>query len=173
FTGHYLEEGDFFSQISCGGAVMPHYEYLPQPGIDILTESITETLTVKQCSSVAHQFDRKRVLSEIYGCSGWDFTFEGQKWVGDWQYALGVNFRCPHLTLYTLRGCRKRDYPPSFNYQNTWWPYYNVVEDYFGRLSLVLSQGEPLREVLLIHPIASAWAVHNFEDRQPVKPLTE
>lgn len=161
FTGHYLLENDFAPAIRCGGSIMPHYQYEHQPGIDILTESISETLTVKQCSSVANQFGRSRVLSELYGCTGWDFTFEGQKWVGDWQYALGVNLRCQHLALYSLRGCRKRDYPGSYNYNNTWWKYNKVVEDYFARLSLLLSSGKARRDILVIHPIESAWCRFN------------
>ena len=42
---------------------------------------IIETLTLKQCSSVAHQVGRKWVLSELYGVTGWQFTFEGMKWL--------------------------------------------------------------------------------------------
>lgn len=161
FTGHYLYENDFARSIRSGGSVMPHYQYEHQPGIDILTESISETLTVKQCSSMANQFGRSRVVSELYGCTGWDFTFEGQKWVGDWQYALGVNMRCQHLALYSLRGCRKRDYPGSYNYNNTWWKYNKVVEDYFARLSLMLSSGKVKRDILAVHPIESAWCCFN------------
>jgi len=162
-TGHYLSEGNLTSQTHVVGAVMPHYVWQDVPGVDILTEQQSEYLTVKQCSSVAAQFGRKFVLSELYGCSGWEFTFEGMKWAGDWQYALGVSLRCPHLTLYTLRGCAKRDYPPSFNYNNTWWKYNRVHEDYFARLALMLTQGAPVRDVLLLHPIASAWAEYDAD----------
>ncbi|MGC9349185.1 MAG: glycosyl hydrolase, partial [Anaerolineae bacterium] len=123
FTGHYLSENEMGSGIVRGGALMPHYQYQHVPGIDMLTVQTHENLTVKQCTSVAHQFGREFVLSETYGCSGWEMTFEDQKWVGDWQYVLGVSLRCQHLALYSLRGCRKRDYPPSFNYNTTWWKY--------------------------------------------------
>ncbi len=142
-----------------GGAIMPHYRYQQVPGIDMLTEQNHEFITIKQCSSVANQFGRKRVLSETYGCSGWEFTFEGQKWNGDWQYVLGVNLRCQHLALYSLRGCRKRDYPPAFNYNTTWWKYNAVVEDYFARVGRVLTEGDAVRDVLMIHPVATGWAM--------------
>jgi len=159
FTGHYLFENELGRGILYGGAIMPHYRYQHVPGIDMLTEQSHEFLTVKQCTSVANQFGRRRVLSELYGCTGWEFTFEGQKWVGDWQYVLGVNLRCQHLALYTLRGCRKRDYPPAFNYNTTWWKYNGVVEDYFARVGRVMSEGQAVRDVLLVHPIATAWAM--------------
>jgi hypothetical protein len=159
FTGHYLCENELGRGILRGGAIMPHYRYQHVPGIDMLTEQNHEFLTIKQCSSVANQLGRDRVLSETYGCSSWEFTFEGQKWVGDWQYVLGVNLRCQHLALYTLRGCRKRDYPPSFNYNTTWWKYNGVVEDYFARVGYILTQGDAVRDVLLLHPISTAWSM--------------
>ena len=106
------------------------------------------------------------MLSETYGCSSWEFTFEGQKWVGDWQYVLGVNLRCQHLALYTLRGCRKRDYPPAFNYNTTWWKYNGVVEDYFARVGRVLTEGEAVRDRARV-PLADAADAHRaLEGRQ-------
>ena len=158
-TGHYLEENLLGFSVWRSGAIMPHYPYQQVPGIDMLCEQTHEYLTVKQCTSVAHQFGRPHVLSETYGTTGWAFDFEGQKWVGDWQYVLGVTMRCQHLTLYSLRGCRKRDYPPCFNYNTTWWKYNAVVEDYFARLGVMLTQGYPVRDVLVIHPIATAWTM--------------
>ncbi|HMN60887.1 MAG TPA: glycosyl hydrolase, partial [Anaerolinea sp.] len=159
FTGHFLNEAEMGQGILRGGAIMPHYRYQQVPGIDMLTEQNHEFITIKQCSSVANQMGRSRVLSETYGCSGWEFTFEGQKWNGDWQYVLGVNLRCQHLALYSLRGCRKRDYPPAFNYNTTWWKYNSVVEDYFARIGRVLSEGRAVRDVLLLHPVATGWSM--------------
>ncbi|MDO9465593.1 MAG: glycosyl hydrolase [bacterium] len=172
-TGHYLAEQTLESQIRVIGAAMPHYMYMHQPGIDILCERISEIFTVKQCSSVANQLGRKRVLSELYGCTGWDFSFEGQKWVGDWQYALGVNFRCQHLSLYSLKGCRKRDYPASIHYQSPWWKYYKKVEDYYGRLSFILSQGKAIRDILVLHPIGSAWSVYHPKGTEALSKLDD
>lgn len=158
FTGHMLHEDSMGICTRVNGAVMPNYQHMDVPGIDMLCEQTEEYMTVKQCTSVAHQLGRKQVLTETYGCTGWDFTFEGQKWMGDWQYVLGVNRRCQHLMLYSLRGCRKRDYPPNFNYNTNWWKYNTIVEDYFARLSVVLEKGEPVRDILLIHPASTAWS---------------
>jgi hypothetical protein len=159
YTGHYLAEHSLGNSTLTNGAVMPHYRYQHVPGIDLLGEQTDEYLTVKQCVSVAHQYGRKRVISEMYGCTGWDFTFEGQKWVGDWLFAMGVNFRCQHLALYSLCGCRKRDFPPSFNYNTCWWKYNRVVEDYFARIAEVLSEGEAVRDVIVVHPSTTIWSM--------------
>jgi len=156
-TGHMLCEETLKRQINYVGACMPHYEHMQWPGIDILRDQDEELITAKQCSSVADQLGRQRVLSELYGVTGWDWPLEGHKFVGDWQYAVGVNFRCPHLTHFSLAGGAKRDYPASIFSHSPWWPYYGVVEDYFGRLSLALTQGKPVRDVLVIHPVESGW----------------
>ncbi|HAU37358.1 MAG TPA: hypothetical protein DCX07_06525 [Phycisphaerales bacterium] len=158
-TGHYLAEETLGSQTEYVGATMPHYEHMQWPGIDILRDQDDELSTAKQCASVADQLGRERVLSELYGATGWDWPLEGHKFVGDWQYAAGVNFRCPHLTHYSLAGGAKRDYPASIFTHSPWWKHYSLVEDYFGRLSYMLTRGTPVRDVLVIHPIASAWGL--------------
>lgn len=157
FTGHFLWENQLGVATRTGGAIMPHYRFQQVPGIDMLCEQIDETITVKQCTSVANQFGRPRVISETYGCTGWEFNFEGQKWLGDWQFAMGVNVRSQHLALYSLKGCRKRDYPPVFNCNTNWWRQAAVVEDYFARLSTALSAGKPARDILVLHPASTAW----------------
>ncbi len=157
-TGHMLCEQEFENEIPVGGATMPSLRYMQRPGIDILTEQTRETLTCKQASSVAHQLGRTRTLSETYGTSGWHFTFEAQKWSGDWQTVLGINTRCQHLTPYSIRGMRKRDYPPTFSWHEPWWKYFRVAEDYFARTCVFTSIGDPVREVLLLHNISTAWA---------------
>jgi hypothetical protein len=158
YTGHFLQEDKLGLSARVNGGIMPHYRYQGVPGIDILCEATDEYLTVKQCTSVAHQYGKRVVLSESYGCTGWEFSFEGQKWVGDWQYALGVTRLVKHMALYTLKGCGKRDYPPSFNYNTTWWDYARPMEDYQGRIASVLMEGVPIRDVVVLHPASTAWA---------------
>ena len=157
FTGHLMGENDLHLQLGFAGAAMPHYAHMTIPGIDLLTERIVETVTVKQASSVCNQLGKPRMLSETYGCTGNNFSFEGQKWISDWQMALGVNFLCQHLTFYTMKNGAKRDYPPSYGYQSPWWRHYRHVADYQTRLCYALSQGRAQRDILLIHPITSVW----------------
>ncbi len=159
FTGHFLYENDMGWATRMGGAIMPHYRYLHVPGIDMLCNQTDEFLTVMQCTSVARQMGRKYVISEMYGCTGWDFDFAGQRWIGDWQFALGVNLRCQHLALYSIRGCRKRDFPPCFNYNASWWHKDHLVEDYFARLTAVLSEGTTQNHILVLHPQSTAWGL--------------
>ena len=163
-TGHQVAEDTLVSQTMTIGAAMPHYEWMQMPGIDHLCRRIAPPLLPKQVSSVAHQFGGRRVLSEMYGCSGWNVDFEQLKWIGEWQYALGVDFPCQHLSLYTARGCRKRDYPPSLHVQQPWWQDYCLLNDYFARLLYALTQGEHVAPLLLLHPIGAAWTVFDPGD---------
>lgn len=165
-TGHVLWEEPLNAQISAVGSCMPHYEYMQWPGIDMLCDQSKELATVKQCTSVADQLGKERVLSELYGCTGWDWPLEGHKFIADWQFALGVNFLCTHLSHYSLAGGAKRDCPASIRDHSPWWPYFKTVQDYLSRLSFMLTQGRPMRDVLVIHPIESSWGVYNF-DRIP------
>ncbi|MDD5697736.1 MAG: glycosyl hydrolase [Victivallaceae bacterium] len=158
-TGHLLEEDTLSSQTNMVGSCMRSYEYMQAPGIDLLTEHWRIYDTAKQLSSAARQFNCKWRLSETYGCTGWDFPFAGHKAVGDWQSALGINLRCQHLSWYTMEGEAKRDYPASIFYQSPWWREYRQVEDYFARINLALTKGREIRDVLVIHPVESAWTM--------------
>ena len=172
-TGHQLHEDTLLSQVQHIGSAMQHYEYMQVPGIDHLGRHIVDPLLCKQVSSVAHQFGGRRVLSETYGTAGWNLTFEDQKWIGDWQYAQGVDLLCQHLALYSLKGVRKRDYPPSLHYQQPWWPHHRVLADYFARLGAALTSGKHQCDLLVLHPMGSAWAIHDPRDEEPVASLSE
>lgn len=158
-TGHFLGEDSLGSQVSSVGAAMRHYEYMQIPGIDHLMRRIGDPLLCKQASSVARQLGGRRVLSEMFGCSGWNVSFEELKWIAEWQFVQGVDLPCQHLALYSSRGCRKRDYPPSLFYQQPWWGRYRVLNDYFARLLFALTRGSARVDILLLHPIESAWAL--------------
>ena len=156
-TGHLLSESPLSSNASVCSTSMRFYEYMQAPGIDILRKQIEELDTAKACSSVARQCGRKWVLSELYGVTGWEFSFADHKLIGDWQAALGINLRCQHLSWYTMEGDAKRDYPASILHQSPWWEEYAAVEDYFSRVHVLMTQGEPVRDILVIHPMESVW----------------
>ena len=138
---------------------MAMYAWHQMPGIDMLFNQFNETSpraqfgnirAVKELRSAANQVGYKRTLCETYGGGGWDVTFKDMKRLGDWTYALGVNFMNQHLSHTTLKGARKYDYPPVFTYHSPWWSDYKVLNDYFGRLSAALSNGEQINDLLVI-----------------------
>ena len=158
-TGHMMEEPTLASQSNMLGEAMRAYRGFGIPGIDMLANRI-ELSTAKQCQSAVHQYGKEAMLSELYGVTGWDFDFRGHKFQGDWQAALGVSVRVPHLSWVSMRGSAKRDYPASIHYQSSWYREYPYIEDHFARLNTVLTRGKPDVKVGVIHPIESYW-MHN------------
>ncbi len=163
FTGHYWEHE--WPNPRVGPDNLAMFAYAQMPGIDILMNEwqtgphaqFGSDRSVREIRSSANQLGRRRTLSETYGAGGWDMTFFDQKRIGDWEYALGVNFLTQHLSYATIKGARKRDHPLSFSYHEPWWASYNLLADYFGRLSAVLSAGEQVNRILVIEPTTSAW----------------
>lgn len=171
FTGHVMNEDSLFSQMSATAGGMPFYEYMDIPGMDWLGRNIESPVIPKQVSSVANQLGKKFVLSEMFALCGWNVSFEELKWVAEWQYVNGINLMCQHLEGYSLKGLRKRDYPPSLFYQQPWWKEYKLFNDYFSRLGAVLTKGKQAAEVLLLHPMKSAWLAYNGNNTDDLKRL--
>lgn len=155
-TGHMMEEPTLLSQTAALGDAMRSYRAFALPGIDMLCDR-REYTTAKQAQSASRQYAREGVLSELYGVTNWDFDFRGHKLQGDWQAALGVTVRVPHLSWVSMNGEAKRDYPATFNYQSPWYEEYPLIENHFARLNTALTRGKALCHVAVIHPVESYW----------------
>jgi hypothetical protein len=163
FTGHFWEHAWPNCLMSPDNMAMSAWQH--RPAIDSLTSQYSEdthalcgnSRTVKEISSVANQLGRKRTLCEAFGGSGWEMCFEDIKRISDWLYALGVNTIDEHISYITIRGARKRDWPPAFSYHEPWWKAYHMMAEYFTRLSLVMSSGQQVNYTLVIEPTTSAW----------------
>lgn len=171
-TGHVLHEDSLTAQATMQGSLMRFYEYMHVPGIDVLSEGNRHLPIAKQLTSAARQLGQTWLLSELYGCTGWQMDFEDHKQVGDWQALLGINLRCHHLSWYTMEGEAKRDYPASILHQSAWWKNYDYVESYFARLGVVLRQGRPQCDLLMINPIESLWCQIGTGWSEGLSPLT-
>lgn len=155
-TGHMMEEPTLKSQTAALGETMRSYRSFELPGIDMLCGDLEYT-TAKQAQSAVRQYGREGMVSELYGVTNWDFDFRDHKFHGDWQAALGVTVRVPHLSWMTMAGEAKRDYPASINYQSPWWDKYSWVEDHFARVNTAMTRGAAVARVGVIHPIESYW----------------
>ncbi len=171
FTGHLLEEESLESQLITNGAVMPHYEYFHIPGMDWLGRRIFDCLTPKQLGSVAQQMGKKTVLSETFALCGHNVSFAELKGIYEWQMVRGVNLLCQHLEGYSLRGIRKRDYPPAMYYQQPWWEEYEKFNTAMSRIGKALSDGEECADVLLVHPQSTAWSLFDNGKNKGLKEL--
>ena len=172
FTGHYWEHE--WPNMRPGGDNMAMYAWHQVPAIDLLFNQWDDSTargqfgnvrSVKELASVANQTGRQRKLSETYGGSGWDLTFTDMKRNGDWEYVLGVNLMNQHLSHITLAGARKYDYPPTFTYHEPWWNDYKYLNDHYARLSLALSAGRQINDILILEPTTSAWMYDSYAKR--------
>lgn len=164
FTGHLVEESTLEAQTSMTGDIMRGYRNMHLPGIDVLFDG-TELNTAKQCQSAVHQFGRAGMAAELYGATGWNFSFADFKAQGDWLATLGVTLRVHHLAWVSMEGEAKRDYPGSISYQQPWWHEFKLVEDHFARINTVMEHGRPLVRVGVIHPIESFWLCYGPEEQ--------
>ena len=174
WTGHYWEHG--WPDMSHGGDNMAMYAWHQMPAIDMLFNQFNDKhpqaqfgniRAVKELGSVANQMGYVRTLSETYGGGSWDVTFEDLKRLGDWEYVLGVNFMNQHLSHMTIVGARKYDYPPVFTSVSPWWSSYKIQNDYFARLSMLLSQGQEMNDILVLEPTTTAWLYYSYIKGHP------
>lgn len=167
FTGHYWEH----EWPNCASVPdnMAMSSWQQRPGIDTLFNQYSEgphaqfgnVRAVIELASVANQTGRARTLCEAYGGSGAEMRFEDYKRIGDWLQVLGVNTLNEHLSDVTLRGARKRDYPPTFSYHSPWMESYHVLVNHFARVSQALSRGGQINHCIVLEPTTTAW-MHHF-----------
>ena len=167
-TGH-LNFAGFLDFARCGNALR-HFRHWQWPGMDILTDQVGKVSAFKMTSSVAHQHGEGRVVCETYGCTGWDWPPERQRFQSGWQFCVGVNFRCQHLSHYTLAGWGKKDYPGSMTPHTPWFADYREIEDHCARLSYALTRGVYAARTLVLSPyttVADRFRGHHFDHSDP------
>lgn len=167
-TGHVLAEDTLESQASILGDCMRCYRKMDIPGIDILVDD-RNYATAKQAVSVSRQNGKEGTVSELYGVTHWDCSFKTYKLQGDWQAALGINIRVPHLSHMSLGGEAKRDWPGSIFFHAPWYKEFAVIEDHFARLFTALSRGKAIVNIGVVHPVESMWLYMGPDDQTKEK----
>lgn len=164
FTGHVLSEDTLGAQVFALGDCMRCYRSMDLPGIDVLCDN-REFLAAKQAVSVTRQYGREGTVSELYGVTHWDCDFKTFKLQGDWQAALGITIRVPHLSHMSLKGEAKRDWPGSIFFHAPWYKEFPYIENHFARLNTVLTRGKAKVNVGVIHPVESMWLYMGPDDQ--------
>ena len=157
FTGHYSNEDGLCNQISANYDLMAQYSIMGRPGIDFLGRRLTSPVLVKQISDVAYLTGKNRITSESFGCCGWDVTFNDLLWIADWEASFGINSIVTHLSAYSIKGRRKRDYPAFFSYQEPWWKIFEEVSHNITETNEFLSEGCRHINILVVHPTTGMW----------------
>ena len=170
-TGHLVNENNLRCQLFSNGACMPHYEYFHIPGMDWLGKDINSEPMIHQLCSAAAQLEKNVILSETFAMCGHNISLANLKGIYEWQMVRGVNLLCQHLEGYTLRGIRKRDYPPAMYYQQPWWSVYKDWVDAMSRIGMIIAETKVKPDILLLHPETSAWANYDGASWEKVLPI--
>jgi len=157
WTGHYNGEDTPGLTMANTGNLMQQLRHMQQPGLDALALRLNTIYSAKGVTSVANQYGRQRRLCELFGIGGHNLSFEDRMWITSWNTIMGINFMCPHLYQYSLKGERKRDYPPAISHQQPYWPYNGLFEDFSARLCYFATAGVNEPDICVIHPQESAY----------------
>lgn len=163
-TGHFAgEDGLCTSNLS--GSVMNGYRCMQMPGIDFLGRRLTSPVLLKQIAGERSIWGKKAILSETFGCCGWNTSMAQYRHIWGYQAAFGLNVPCMHFSAYTIKGIRKRDYPAFFSYQEPWWRDFGAYLDWTNRLDAFVSEGENVSDVLVISPLRTVMSLPVGGDR--------
>ena len=120
---HYKREADYFStlgQLQVPGTDNEEYRYGYPRMIDFYNP--------KQISSIAHLYNRKRVMAESMGGGGYTIPLEEYRYGFSMLGVYGINMFIPHLFHYTIDTPETQsDWPPSWFYTNPYWKYFKPL----------------------------------------------
>ncbi len=131
--------------------------------------------TPLQLTSAAHQAGKEHILCEMFGVTTHNFTFRDQRHLFDHLAALGINHKCIHAFFYNLHGTAKRAFPHQVNYYQPYWENYSDMFSYFSRTSWFISQGKPQKDVMVVHPLDTAYMLYEnsidntFSENSPMR----
>lgn len=168
YTGHNNHEEPLRYQIRYQGDAFGLMRELDIPGVDHLEKATLGNRWIsiighKICSSAAHFDGKARCMSESFGLTEWDATFENFKRITDWQYALGINLLIPHAVFHTISSMTKRESPPSIFRPSPLWADFDYFSEYVRNLESMLCGGRHLCKVAVMFPSSGLWASYQSD----------
>ena len=163
-TGHSFEESGLAHQMSASAGVMRSYEFEHMPAIDWLGKILPDELMTRQIASMASQFGKKHVLTEIFACCGYNATPRELRSVAEFQLFGGVNRICQHLYPYSISSQAKFDHPPVFSKHSNWFSEFAVFNKYFENLGFIVGETQEVCDLAIIHPLRSVYTDYVRKD---------
>ena len=118
---------------------------------------------LKVNSSIAHLYQRPRVWVEAFHSSGWGTTPAEVVAAIHEDFACGATVVNLHGLYYSTLGGWWEWAPPDFHFRQPYWEHAKSLNDYFTRLSWLLSRGVHRCDVAIVYPISAL-------DAQPADP---
>ncbi len=151
-SGHPLAEENILGHVLFEGSILAVLRRMDLPGIDMLNSEPQQMLQGSdfivplQAASAARLTGARLVQAE---CSDWSMGNSGRS-----------------ATVPERRGQANILYALGVNVTTSYWGWntigeegYRAYNDYVGRLSQILQNGEPVCDVAVLYPIRSAWAL--------------
>jgi hypothetical protein len=113
---------------------------------------------LKVNSSIAHLYHRPRVWAEAFHSSGWGTTPSEVVAAFNEDFACGATVVNLHGLYYTTCGGWWEWAPPDFHFRQPYWEHCEALNDYFTRVSWLLSQGAHRCDVAILYPSAALEA---------------
>ena len=164
-AGTLPASGEHTKESVCGVTTSADAEYMDVPSFAVPGTDPDEPWTIKETASVANQLDKRRMRGMLFEGAGHDVTFETMKRAADRCTALGATQLCAHVSQFSIRGDRKRDYPPSISYHQAAWEHIRALTDYMARISWAAGKGECAARVLVMTPALSIHSLTCTETR--------
>lgn len=164
-TGHVME--DHWPSPAHGPSTSGLLRWFQAPGLDLLAfqyrpappeEVIRWRHLALQVSSLGDQLGRVSRLCEACGGGGYGYGPADAKPMIDLLLAHGINRLVPHLSLSSLSGPRRYDWPQTFSPAAPWWPTLRAHNDYIQRTVEALDSARSHNRVLILEPTTVLWA---------------
>jgi hypothetical protein len=110
---------------------------------------------LKVNSSIAHLYQRPRVWIEAFHSSGWGTTPADVVSAIQEDFAYGATVVNLHGLYYSTLGGWWEWAPPDFHFRQPYWEHGKSLNDWFTRLSWILSQGVHRCDVAIVYPITA------------------
>lgn len=153
-SGHYTCEEGLFDQVPTSGRLTSLYENMGLIGVDALGNRLVPLPTFRRSLSSSFQSGKKEVLVETYAGTGYDASFNELLRIWAYEAINGVTHPCLSISMQSLEGNRKRDYPQFFSHQMPWWDNAKVFFDEMKFIKESIHGGRH-QDILLIEPISS------------------
>lgn len=175
YLGHLCyDEGPLRIEISGFGSAMPYYRLETIPSVDDFLCSLPSQrylnepfngevkpgiykqcrfaplMLYKKASSVSHQFANDLFSAEVLTLMGWGLTPEYEDKQMLFELAAGVNLITPHAFYYTLGRGTVKDCPPSYSFQQPFFPIQKEMFAKWTRIANMLRRGAFHGDMLLL-----------------------
>lgn len=154
YTIHFWEEG-LGMQAACAGSLFKSLRAVSMPGVDSLADAGLWVRQFKEAQSVA-EFEGRRLMSESWGCHGWNFSPVHMKKTGNCMIKWSVS-HVLQACMYVNEDLRKAAYGTEL-YRVPYSRHLHHWNDFARRASYINSHGHTVPDALVIYPIDSVWA---------------